>query len=336
MYDAHYDLLTILYFKMRNDNKNKDIEGLVSDLKKIYSSNNITGGIVNLFFMSFDEMRDELDISKEECLNVPLMFEESLKNLEVLKEEGIIPYNTDFLYSIEGCDYIKDAFELERLYNMGLSAILPVWNEENKYGSGNRGASGLTDDGVKFLKKAIELGIIIDVSHANERTFFDIMDLVCEEKSKGKEPFVIASHSNVRSLCDIERNLTDDELVRLKEVGGYIGVLVHGGFLTLDNEEISMDERKPYLIEHLNYLREVIGFDDDRIMIATDNMNYHPDSSYHGLEAFKIDNINEVLSSYLRKFYDDRFIDDLMRSNMKELFADVRNYKNGIVNKKRK
>lgn len=71
-------------------------------------------------------------------------------------------------------------------------------------------------------------------------------------------------------------------------------------------------------------------------MIATDNMNYHPDSSYHGLEAFKIDNINEVLSSYLRKFYDDRFIDDLMRSNMKELFADVRNYKNGIVNKKRK
>lgn len=325
MYDIHYDLLTILYFRMKNGNKHKDINKLIKDLKMIYRKDNITGGIVNLYFMSKEEMKDELDINEEE-LDVSKMLEISLNNLKILKQEGVIPYDTDFLYSIEGCDYIKDTLELEKLYEMGTRSILPVWNEKNKYGSGNRSNEGLTDLGKKFISKAIDLGMIIDVSHANEKTFFDIMDLVEKEKSLGKETFVIASHSNVRALCDIKRNLTDKQLIRLKEVGGYIGLLVHTNFLKKDHLNSPFEIKKKLFIEHLNYVKDKIGFDDDKILISTDNMNFNPDPDYHNLEAIHIESANKDLRELLGYCYEEEFIDRVMTGNAKHLFNKVRYY----------
>lgn len=334
MYDAHYDLLTILYFRMKQGNKYQDIDKLIGDLKQIYRPDNINGGIVNLFFMSKEEMKDELDISEDEYLDVPKMFEDSINNLEIMMEQGVIPKQTDFLYSIEGCDYIKDEKELEELYEMGLRSILPVWNEKNIYGSGIRDDSGLTEEGKLFLKKAIDLGIMIDVSHANQKTFFDIMDLIEEEQKDGKEVFVLASHSNVKNFCNNSRNLTDEQLLRLKGVGGYIGLLVHGGFLTKENEQITMNERKPYFVKHLNYLLKDLGFPEDRIMVATDNMNYHPDPEYHNLEAFKIENVNKELRGYLKIDYSDNFINKIMADNMKNLFKNVRDFEKKLSSTK--
>lgn len=324
MYDAHYDLLTILYFKMKSGNKFQDINSLVKDLKKIYRNDNVIGGIVNLYFMSREEMKQELDIDEKELLNVPQMLEESLNNLEFMKEEGIIPCDADFLYSIEGCDYIKDEEELELLYDMGVRSILPVWNEKNKYGSGIRTNDGLTQEGRLFLQKAIDLGMIIDVSHANEKTFYDIISLVEKEKKLGKNPVVMASHSNVRSLCDSKRNLTDEQLLKLNEVGGYIGLVVHAGFLKENHEKIPFEEKKKYFIEHLNYIRNKIGFDDNKIMVSTDNMNFNPDLSYHNLEAIKLDNINEELRNLLKNYYSPLFVEKLMKDNAKNLFDSVR------------
>lgn len=324
MYDAHYDLLTILYFRMKNFNQYQDINKLISDLKSIYHDNNIVGGIINLYFMSKKEMKDELDINESELCDTISMFNESINNLKFMIDQVIIPKNTDFLYSIEGCDYIKNEEELEQLYEAGVRAILPVWNEKNKYGSGNRSEEGLTTEGVKLLKKAIDLGIIIDISHANENTFFDIMNLIEEEQKLGKKPIIIASHSNVKSLCNIKRNLTDEQLIKLKQVGGYIGLLVHGNFLTLDNEKITIDKRKPYFIKHLKYITQKIGFSNDKIIIATDNMNYHPNPEYHNLESFKIESINIDLKKYLKLYFKDDFINMIMKENMENLFKRVR------------
>lgn len=324
MYDAHYDLLTVLYFRTKSTNKNKDIKKVVSDCMKIYNDRNIEGGIINLYFMSLDEMKEELDISSEECQNVPKMFQESIKILNKFKENKIIPEDSDFIYSIEGCDYIKDEKELEILYNLGLRSILPVWNERNKYGSGNRSESGLTDLGKVFIKKAIDLGIAIDLSHANEKTFYDIIEVVKEEQSLCKETIVLASHSNVKSICDIKRNLDDYQLKMLKEVGGYIGVLLHGGFITKNSNDLTIDGRKPYLINHLNYLIENIGFSEEKILIATDNMNYNPLPEYHNLEAFKIETVKEDLQAFLSKYYNDDLIYKLLQGNMQQLFHNIR------------
>ena len=64
--------------------------------------------------------------------------------------------NTKVLFSIEGCDYINDIDELEELYKLGLRSILLVWNNPNKYGSGNRSDYGLTEEGREFIIKAID------------------------------------------------------------------------------------------------------------------------------------------------------------------------------------
>ena len=111
---------------------------------------------------------------------------------------------------------VENLEELEELYNLGLRAILPVWNNENKYGSGLKSDKGLTAKGKDLVKKAIDLGIIIDLSHANPNTFDGIIDVISNEQQKGKSPIVIASHSNCRSLCDRKRNLTDEQLIKLK------------------------------------------------------------------------------------------------------------------------
>lgn len=335
MYDAHYDLLTIIYFQMKQDGKYRNINKLIKELKNIYRNDNIVGGIINLYFMSEEEMKDELDINKQELLDVTTMFEESITKLNYLKEMGIIPKNTDFLYSIEGCDYIKDEIELEKLSKLGLRSILPVWNNRNQYGSGIRDNSGLTEKGKTFLKKAIDLGIMIDVSHANKKTFFDIMDLVEQEQLLGKEVYVIASHSNARNLCDMKRNLTDEQLLRLKEVGGYIGLLLHGGFLTKNNEKITMGERKPYFLKHLDYITKNINFPEDKILISTDNMNFNPDPTYHNLEAFKIESVNNDLRRYLSKTYSEDFIDKIMKNNAKNLFNNVKEYNRNNLSQNR-
>ena len=69
----------------------------------------------------------------------------------------------------------------EKLYSLGLRNILLVWNNPNKYGSGNMGDYGLTEAGVEFLKKAIDLGITIDLSHMNDNTFWDTIKLLKEQ-----------------------------------------------------------------------------------------------------------------------------------------------------------
>lgn len=123
-----------------------------------------------------------------------------------------VPSNIDVYYSIEGCDYVKIE-DLEELYEMGLRVILPVWNHQNQYGSGNRTEMGLTEKGKELIKKAVYLGISIDLSHANQETFHDIIILIDRLKKVNQEVLFFASHSNARTLCNRMRNLTDEQLL---------------------------------------------------------------------------------------------------------------------------
>ena len=125
MYDMHYDLLTILYFNLKNNNKLSNQDKLINDCIKIYN-NNVLGGIIDLYFMSQNEMLDELGITSEELQDVKKMFKQSINYLNIFKENCIIPANIDFIYSMEGCDYYKDENDLDELYDLGLRAILPV------------------------------------------------------------------------------------------------------------------------------------------------------------------------------------------------------------------
>lgn len=324
MYDMHYDLLTILYFNLKKNNPLANINKLIDDCKKIYKNGNIKGGIINLYFESIEEMKEELGIEEAELYDVVTMFKKSIEHLKDFQEEGIIPKDIDYIYSIEGCDFLDGVDDLDTLYKLGLRSMLPVWNNPNKFGSGNRDTYGLTEAGVELIKKAIDLGIIIDVSHANQNTFYDIADVVDYEKNKGKKANLIASHSNVRMLCDRERNLTDRQLRTLKHLDGYIGLFTNGNFLSLDNKTLSYEERIKNYLKHLDYIINVIGFSEDRILLATDNMDFTPQDSYHNLEACPYNEINERLHDAISKKYDNELTDLIMEENAKKLIHSIR------------
>lgn len=325
MYDMHYDLLTILYFNLKKNNPLANPNKLIDDCKRIYHDDNIRGGIINLYFESVKEMEEELGITKQELDNVMGMFRESVSEFKSYQAAGILPEG-EFIYGIEGCDYLRNANDLPKLYNMGLRSITPVWNNRNKFGCGIKGGdTGITEAGIKLIIKAINLNMIVDVSHANPRTFFGITS-VCNgaRVRNGKSVNLVASHSNVRTLCDRERNLTDAQLYELKDAGGYIGLFTNGNFLSLDNTSLPSEERINNYLRHLDYVLNVIGFDPERIFTSTDNMDFAPQDSYHNLGVCPQECIHETLYDAISKNFDSKLAELVLVKNAKRLIQRVK------------
>ena len=301
MIDMHYDLLSVIYQSyLRMDYKY--LEEFLSN----YNSDNVSGVIANMYFMNREEMREELGEIDE--INVYEMFKRAI-NIYNKYDLGI---NT--IFSIEGCDYIKGPEELEDLYNIGLRNILLVWNNPNKYGSGVRGDYGLTDEGRELLKRAIELGISIDVSHMNEKTFKDTINLIKEEKALGKAVKVIASHSNSYSICPHLRNLDDEELRLLKEVDAIVGVVSYSEFV-LDNTASNEQLREAYL-KNLLHIINIMGIDN--VGVSSDDMTFYDYffSGFNGSMVFDYKNIKNELVELLSSKFNKEEIDKILYKNV--------------------
>lgn len=259
MYDTHYDLLSfILMFK----NDFKFLQNLCS---QVYNEDNIHGGIINSFYAPIEEMKNEIGIFD---FNVVEHFKLCNK---IIDENNLFPDKNKILFAIEGCDHV-DIDNIEELYNLGLRCIIPIYSHNNRYGGGcwEDQTTGLTDAGKEFITKAIELGIVIDISHSNDTTANDILDLLMELKNTHPNLIVMASHSNSRALCNHPRNLTDELLLKLKELNGTVGVVALKTFsIKSDNPNENYD--KAYA-DQLKYIINLIGIDN--VCIASDNMDY--------------------------------------------------------------
>lgn len=316
MVDTHYDLLSICYVcYLKNDYT--EIENIV---KKIKLNNNIKCIFANLYFMSEEEMKNELHVNYYKLgVSILDMFKISKNILE-----SYLP-NIDFVYSIEGCDYLKIS-ELEDLYEEGLRSIILVWNTENKYASGNRTNKGLTIDGINFINKAIELGIGIDLSHANEKTFYGLIELIKENQRLGREVICYASHSNSRRLCNRLRNLTDRELQSIKEVNGLVGVFSNRNFV-VENKQVSKKEQINSYMNHIVYITEMIGIDN--VMIATDDMNFlsDVDIEYSKTSVFDYSSVAYEIKNMLLEYFTLDEVNKIMYCNAYKKIIDKLNIK---------
>ncbi len=302
MFDMHYDLLTFIYMASKNK---KDIDALL----KPFNQDNIIGVSANLYFMSKKEMALELDYNKQ--INVLEMF----KTAKSLLEKRI---NHNVIYSIEGSGYIKNLKELEELYKHGLDAILLTWNNKNKYGSGSRTNRGLTRKGKKFIRKALDLGLAIDLSHANEKTFKGII----KEIKKVKNPICYASHSNIDELYHHPRNLTNEQLYALKEVGGMLGLVAYPLFLTDSNDNQKI--RKAYT-DHIKKAVAIMGVDN--VMLASDNMEYllEFDQPFTSQKSpYNYEKINKQIYNDLKPYFKDEEIKKIMFENALRLYKRIK------------
>jgi membrane dipeptidase len=130
-----------------------------------------------------------------------------------------------FLIGVEGAHGLGDAPDerlmarLREFYDRGARYMTLTWSNSNRLGgsSGDAGKTrGLTPFGVRMVKAMNELGMMVDVSHVSDATFFDAV------KASAKP--VLASHSSSRALCDHPRNMTDDMLRAVRDNGGAVCV----------------------------------------------------------------------------------------------------------------
>ena len=302
MIDMHYDILSILYnCYLRNDFSYIDL------ISKNFNSNNVNSVIANLYFMNEEEMKEEFGNYYTGSINVLEMFKIST---DLFKK--YFP-NIKVIFSIEGCDYIKDTKELEELYKLGLRSILLVWCNPNKYGSGTRGDYGLTELGKRLLIKAIDLGICIDLSHMNIKTFYDTVDLLREQKQLGKDVKVIVSHSNCYNVYNNLRNISDEQIKSIKEFNPIMGLVSYEPFIYNSNDKnILLDK----YLEHIDRVVAILGISN--VGVATDDMSFtnflFGDTSDEGLFNYK--NVRENLTKLLRKKYNKDEVEKILYQNI--------------------
>jgi membrane dipeptidase len=136
---------------------------------------------------------------------------------------------------IEGGHAIEESLDtLAWFHGRGLRVLTLVWNNHLTWirscqsGAGANVPAGLSDFGRDVVRAMNALGMLVDLSHAGERSFHDAL--------AASERPVIASHSGCRALHDHPRNLSDDQLRALAANGGAVGVVFHPGFLGADGQ----------------------------------------------------------------------------------------------------
>jgi membrane dipeptidase len=153
-----------------------------------------------------------------------------------------------------------DPGALESYYEKGLRSLGIVWSRPNAYAEGvpftfpssPDTGPGLTDAGRELVRECNRLGILVDLSHINEKGFWEVAET-------SRAPLV-ATHSNAHALCPSSRNLTDRQLDAIRDSDGMVGVNFAVGFLREDGGE-SEDTPLETILRHVDYLVERVGID---------------------------------------------------------------------------
>jgi membrane dipeptidase len=169
---------------------------------------------------------------------------------------------------LEGAEAIDaDLDGLAQLYSGGLRSLGPVWSRPNIFGHGVPFAyphspdigPGLTDAGKALVKACNQLGVMLDVSHLNERGFWDLAAISTAP--------IVATHACAHAICPSTRNLTDRQLDAVRESGGVVGF----NFSVSDvRPDARLDPNIPIdtVVRHLSYLVERMG--DDNVALGSD------------------------------------------------------------------
>ena len=266
IFDAHSDIWTDVAVKTSKGENNI--------IKKYHYDNLIKGKIGGSIFVIWTEpknynralerVREIQDAIKKELeyIDDVILIAKSYDDIIKAQKENKLYIFIGF----EGLISIDDNISLlDEYYDFGARHASLTWNEENKLATGARGDSnrGLTPLGKKAVKKMQEKGMIVDVSHLNDKSFFDIMDITSAP--------IIASHSNARALCNSMRNLTDEQLRAIRDVNGVIGYNSYKDFTDENIDKQTLNRA----VDHIKYIADKIGI--DHIGLGFDYNEYFED-----------------------------------------------------------
>lgn len=289
IFDGHNDLLLRLWFEQSQDPVADFFHGLSGghlDYPRM-KQGGFAGGLFAVFIPPARYVAPKLGISLQQAEHLcdPLMVThaqlalahqleaQSQGRIKICRSVADITYCLQhdviaMVLHIEGAGALDAHFsQLDAFYQAGVRSIGPFWNDPNLFGEGVTGAfpgspdsgNGLTAAGKALVRACREHHILVDVSHMNEKAFWDTVEI-------GGGPLV-ATHSNSHALCPQPRNLTDKQLWAIKHSNGLVGVNFGTAFLRADGKR---DGNTPLetIMQHIDYLTDILG--EDRLAFGSD------------------------------------------------------------------
>ena len=199
-----------------------------------------------------------------------------------------------------------DISNVQHFVDRGVVYITLCHNGDNDICDSARGSNthnGVSEFGAKVIGEMNRLGVMVDLSHAAEKSFWDAMDI-------SSTP-IVCSHSSCRALCDHPRNLTDSQMKALADKGGVCQITIYHGFLRTEGEATVRD-----VLEHLNHAVHVMGI--DHVGIGTD---FDGDGGVRGM-ASSADFVN-FTRMLMAKRYSEQDIQAILGGNFLRLMADI-------------
>ena len=195
---------------------------------------------------------------------------------------------------------------VEHFADRGVVYITLCHNGDNDLCDSCKGCNthdGISRFGEQVIREMNRLGLMVDLSHAGEKSFYDALDI--------SQTPIVCSHSSCRALCDHPRNLTDDQMRSLAAAGGVMQVTLYNGFLVKDGEATVLDA-----IAHLEHAIRIMGI--DHVGLGTD---FDGDGGIRGLaDSSELINFTRQL---LARRYSERDIQKIWGGNFLRVMTQV-------------
>lgn len=254
----------------------------------LYADDRFVGEFDSLYNRMLENFLGEIDVNGEDI---------ALCRTAGEADDANAQGKTAAFLAIEGGELIGCSIDgLEDAWEKGVRFLTPVWNHDNLWcGSVNDSGAGFTAYGRDMVRKASELGIILDVSHMSDRGFWELCELT-------DMPF-IASHSNSRAVYRNNRNLTDEQFAEIVRRGGTVGINLYGSFL-------GEKPRIETVVKHISYFISHGGENSVSLGCDFDGCDELPE----GIAGLQ--DLNKIYSAVISEGYSKEIADKLFHDNL--------------------
>lgn len=208
------------------------------------------------------------------------------------------------LIGVEGGHMIEnDLAKLDSLYALGMKYLTLTWNNSTDWASSAMDETlhperlkqkGLTPFGKQVVERLNELGVMVDLSHVGEQTFYDAIAV-------SKKP-VILSHSSVWSICPVFRNVKDDQIRAVANNGGVICINFYSGFISREYDQV----QKTLLLEKEKFRLSLAGVPVPDSLYSMKKWEYKYDSIMNATRPSLEQLVDHI--DYIVKLVGDRYV----------------------------
>ena len=205
------------------------------------------------------------------------------------------------IMAVEGATLLGCTIEgLLKGYERGVRIVTLIWNKDNILcGAGQDSGSGLSAAGLEFCRACWEKGVAVDLSHASDATFYDVIEAATRP--------VMCSHSDARALCDHPRNVTDDMLTALVKNKGYIG-------LNFWQDLLGMNRDIDAVVAHADHILSLGG---EHILGLGSDFDGIPAPPV-GMEG--VQDMDKLYEAMLRRGWSEDLVRDIFYNNLLSFF----------------